>query len=201
MARSLKRYRETHPERMIVRTFLPAFIFVATLASTPSASARLGESEAQSEARYGAPVEGLIGADEKPLIPGAVERAYNFEGWRVRAAFVSGVTVRIQYVHLENNTPKKLTEAETKTLLEAEKGKYSWREERSKNAGIAGELEKAIKAGFSLNKWERTDHAKAELVLGIAMQFESRDADTIEKKLAKSPGAAKPAPKPAVPKF
>jgi hypothetical protein len=39
------------------------------------------------------------------------------------------------------------------------------------------------------------------LVLGIAMQFETRDADTIEKKLAKLPGAAKPAPKQVVPKF
>jgi hypothetical protein len=38
-------------------------------------------------------------------------------------------------------------------------------------------------------------------VLGIALQFETRDADTIEKKLAKLPAATKPAPKPAVPKF
>jgi len=186
---------------MIVRKSLPTFILIAISALPPTAWARLGETEAQSETRYGAPVEGLIGADEKPLMAGAVERAYNFEGWRVRAAFAGGTTVRIQYVHIENNAPKKLGEAEMKAVLEAEKGKYSWREERSKNAGLASELEKAIKAGFSLNKWERTDHAKAELVLGIAMQFETRDADTIEKKLAKLPGAAKPAPKPVVPKF
>jgi hypothetical protein len=186
---------------MSVRKCLSTFIVVAISMLAPAAWARLGETEAQSEARYGAPVEGLIGADEKPLLAGAVERAYNFEGWRVRAAFAAGTTIRIQYVHIENNAPKKLTEAETKVLLEAEKGKYSWHEERSKSAGIAGELERAIKAGFSLNKWERTDHAKAELVLGIAMQFETRDADTIEKKLAKMPGAAKPVSKPVVPKF
>ena len=145
-----------------------------------------------------------VGADEKPLLPGATERAYNFQSWRIRAAFAGGTTVRIQYVHIENNAPKKLSEAETKTLLDAEKGKYAWREERSKNVGIAAELEKAIKSGFSLNKWERTDHAKAELVVGVAMQFEARDADTIEKKLAKTAPALKPAgakPTPPPPKF
>lgn len=188
---------------MIARTLVAAI--VAAVSFSPlSALARLGETEAQSQARYGDPVEGLVGGDEKPLMPGAVERAYNFQGWRVRAAFAGGTTVRIQYVHIENSAPKKLSEAETKALLDAEKGKYAWREERSKNVGIAAELEKAIKSGFNLAKWERTDHAKAELVLGVAMQFETRDADTIEKKLAKiaptlKPGGGKPVPPP--PKF
>lgn len=185
--------------RTLAATFVAAAIFVPL-----SALARLGETEAQSQARYGEPVEGMIGGDEKPLLPGATERVYNFQGWRVRAAFVGGSTVRIQYVHIENSAPKKLSEAETKTLLEAERGKYAWREERSKNAGIAAEVEKAIKAGFSLNKWERTDHAKAELALGIAMQFEARDSDAIEKKLAKTAAVSKPAggnPPPPPPKF
>jgi hypothetical protein len=185
---------------MILRALLSSLFLVAG-PWIQSAQARLGETEAQSKARYGDPVEGMVGGDEKPLMAGAVERLYNFEGWRIRAAIVGGTTVRIQYVHIENNAPKKLSETEIKALLEAEQGKYSWREERSKNAGIAGELEKAIKAGFSLNKWERNDHARAELVVGIAMQFETRDADTIEKKLAKLPGAAKSQTKPAVPKF
>ena len=72
-----------------------ASLLLAALLARP-AHARLGETEAQSQARYGAPVDGLVGGDEKPLLPGAVEKAYNFEGWRVRAAFVGGVTVRIQ---------------------------------------------------------------------------------------------------------
>ena len=178
-------------------------ILLIILAARP-AHARLGETEAQSQARYGAPVDGLVGADEKPLLPGAVERAYNFESWRVRAAFVAGATVRIQYVHIENGAPKKFSEAEMNALREAEKGKFAWREERSKNTGIASEFEKAIKAGFSINKWERTDHAKAELVLGIALQFSTHDADEMEKKLAKAAGkgAAKATPPPPlVPKF
>ena len=88
-----------------------------------------------------------------------------------------------------------------KTILDAEKATFTWREERSKNTGLAGDLEKAFKAGFNLNKWERTDHARAELLLGIAMVFELRDAAAIEKKLAKSAPATPASQKPAVPKF
>ena len=189
---------------MKLSTLLHLSTFTLLVLAAPRAQARLGETEAQSQTRYGAPVDGMVGGDEKPLIAGAVERVYNFDGWRIRAAFVSGVTVRIQYVHIENSAPKKLSEPEMKTILEAEKGKFNWREERAKSAGIASDIEKAIKAGFSINKWERTDHATAELALGIAMQFSTRDADDIEKRLAKSagkPGAkATPAP-PVVPKF
>ena len=188
---------------MITTAFLriAPLLLVAFIACP--AQARLGETEAQAQVRYGAPVDGMVGADEKALLPGAVERVYNFEGWRVRSAFVGGVTVRIQYVHIENNAPKKLEEAQIKTLLEAEKGKFSWREARSKQAGYAQEFEKLLKAVASINKWERTDHAVAELVVGIAMQFSTRDADELEKKLAKTgpkqPAAATPGAK--VPKF
>ncbi len=185
-----------------LKTILRTTIATLLVATSSPAFARLGETEAQSQTRYGAPVEGMVGGDEKPLLPGAIERVYNFDGWRVRAAFVAGTTVRIQYVHVENGVPKKFSDAEMKALLEAEKGKFTWKEERSKNAGnFAGELEKAIKAGFAINKWERTDHAQAELKLGIAFQFETRDADAIEKKLAKQLPAAKPAATPSVPKF
>jgi hypothetical protein len=185
---------------MTPTALLRILVLLLVVSLARPALARLGETEAQSQARYGAPVDGLVGGDEKPLLAGAVERAYNFEGWRVRSAFVNGATVRIQYVHIENNAPKKLDEEQIKTLLEAEKGKFAWREEKSKNVGYAKELEKVVKAVANLNKWERTDHAKAELVVGIALQFETRDADEIEKRLAKTlpkqPAQATPAAKP-----
>ena len=182
---------------MTLRHLIPALI----LSVAVPAFARLGETEAQSQTRYGAPVEGLVGSDEKPLMAGAVERVYNFDSWRVRAAFVGGATVRIQYVHIENGAPQKFSDAEMQALFEAEKGKFKWREERPKSAGIAKDIEKAIKAGFGINKWERTDHAKAELVLGLAMQFETREAEALEKKLAKQLPAVKPGATPVVPKF
>ena len=66
----------------------------------PAAEARLGETEGQSQLRYGQSRDDLTGPNDKPLMPGAVEKAYEYQGWRVRAAFAGGACVRIEYVHL-----------------------------------------------------------------------------------------------------
>jgi hypothetical protein len=164
-----------------------------------AAFGRLGESEAQSNTRYGEPVEGLIGADEKPLIEGAKELAYHYEGWRVRASFVNGVTHRIQYVKVVGGKPVPLAEAELQTLLEAEKGTYKWREEKPRT-GFDG-LNK-LQQAFEGRIWERSDHADARFLLNIIMQFQSRDVEKLEKQLAKAAGPGKKAtPAPALPKF
>src|SRR5689334_6124954 len=112
---------------MSLRVFLPlcCSFFLLLLLAPSSLQARLGETEAQAQARYGAPAPDLIVATDKPLLPGAKEVAYNYQGWRVRAAYVANVTVRIEYAHLpENGVPKQITEAEVKAVLEAEKATF-----------------------------------------------------------------------------
>jgi hypothetical protein len=163
-----------------------------------SADARLGENEAQSKARYGEPNAGLIGPNDKPLIPGAAEFAYQFEGWRIRAAFVNGITHRIEYVKIpEGGQVKPLTEAELEAVLEAEKGKFRWREEKPKTGyKVLNDLKEA----FDGRRWERTDHADAVLKLNILLVVQSKDAEKLEKQLAKSSARATPAPA-SVPKF
>ena len=52
--------------------------------------ARLGETEVQSQARYGQAREDLTSATDKPLLPGSVEKCYEYQGWRVRVAFAGG---------------------------------------------------------------------------------------------------------------
>ena len=173
----------------------PLCILLATL----SAQARLGETEAQSQARYGAPQAELISQTDKPLMPGAKEVAYNFQGWRVRAAFVAGVTKKIEYVKFpENGVPKQLTEPEVLAVLEAEKATYKWKEDkpRTGNEGLD-----ALKTAFEGRKWERSDHATAKVLMNLRLVLETRDADDLEKKLAKTPvkGAATPAAN--LPKF
>jgi hypothetical protein len=178
---------------------LPLVLFI----TVPAAHARLGETEGQSQQRYGQPNAELIGPNDKPLMPGALEKAYRYQGWRVRAAFAGGVCVRTEYVHIpQDGAPQKITEAEMAAILDAEKGKFSWREEKAtKQPGAAGEIEKALKGAFNVRKWQRSDHATAELALGLVIQFESRDAQEIAKKLAKL-AKDKPAANTAkVPKF
>lgn len=180
---------------MILHRFLLTFAFYA---ATP-AWARLGEAEAQSQARYGAPTPELSAPNDKPLLPGAKEVIYNFSGYRVRAAFVNNVTVRIEYAHLpENGALKQLTDSEIKVILEAEKATYSWKEEKPKtgNKGLD-----ALQTFAEGRKWERNDHARATLKLNLLLELEARDADSIEKKLARQLIPAKPGATPIVPKF
>lgn len=181
-------------------------IFFLCLGVVPSiVHARLGETEGQSQQRYGQPREGLLGPADKELMPGSIEKAYEYQGWRVRAAFVNGTCVRIEYAHLpENNLPKQIAEQEISAILEAEKGKFSWKEEKAtKQTGPAGDLEKALKGAFGVRKWGRSDRATADLALGLVLKLHSRDADVLAKKLAKE-NAEKGKQPPAganVPKF
>ncbi len=179
------------------------------LIALPHAGARLGETEGQSQLRYGQARDDLAWPTDQPLMPGALERAYEYQGWRVRAAFAGGACVRIEYIHIPQDVlPQKIADAEIAAILDAEKAKFSWREEKAtKQPGAAGDIEKAIKGALNVRKWQRSDHAIAEMAMGIVIKIESRDAKDIERKLAKAakektaPGG-KPAPGAAqVPKF
>ena len=162
-----------------------------SLALATSAHARLGENEPQSKARYGEPVPEMIGGNEKPLMLGAKELAYNFQGWRVRAAFVGGTTHRIEYIKIENNQPKAMTEEELQAVLEAEAGKYKWREDKPRTGyDSLNKLATAVDG----RKWERSDHALASLKMNLVLTLDSKDADKHEKKAAKATPA--PATKP-----
>lgn len=158
--------------------------------------ARLGENEGQAKARYGEPVPELIGQNDKPLIPGAKELAYNFQGWRVRAAYLNGITHRIEYIKLpESGQPKPITEEELQAVLDAEAGRFKWREEKPRTGYESlNKLQTAVEG----RKWERTDHALASLKLNLVLTLESRDTEKLEKKAAKVPAKGTP---PGAPKF
>ncbi len=181
---------------------------LAAILCTVTAHARLLETEGQSQLRYGQPREDLAAPNDKPLMPGSVEKSYEYQGWRVRAAFVGGYCHRIEYAHLPvDGQLVQITDPEVAKILEAEKGSFSWKEEKSKTPLELKGLEKGLKQAFKINKWMRTDKAKAETALGLVLKIESRDAEDIEKKLAKlpkppaAPGAPAAAPKPVIPKF
>ncbi len=170
---------------------------VVFFALVTGAEARLGETEAQSATRYGQPATGLVGPTEKALMPGAEELVYNYQGWRVRAAFVNGAAVRIEYAKLPDaGGLKKLSEDEVKAILEAEKGTLTWREEKPRlgNAGL-----NALKTAVGGKVWERSDHATAKLVFELLLVLETREAEAVEKRLGK--GAEKGGGGAVTPKF
>lgn len=177
------------------------------LVSVSLAQARLGETEAESQKRYGQPRQDLSAPTDKPLLPGGVEKTYEYEGWRVRTAFAGGTCLVIEYAHLpQDGQLKQITDPEIAAILEAEKGKSRWKEEKVKAGAPYADLAKGIQGALKLRKWERTDGAIAEYALGLVLKISDRNADDWEKRLAREaakqpvkPGAPKPAPN--VPKF
>jgi hypothetical protein len=204
-----------------MKLFLSLALTFATLSS--SSFARLGETEGQSQARYGQPREDLLGPQDKPLLPGAIEKQYLYESFRVRAAFAEGKCVVIEYVHIpENGIPKQFSDAEVRAILAAESGLdpqklaavpkekqletqvRRWKEEKVKETGAAGDIAKGIKGAFNLHKWERPDGAIAEFALGLVLKVSDRSADDWAKKFARDAKKQSGQPGktvPVVPKF
>lgn len=160
--------------------------------------ARLGETEAQTQARYGAPTPELASPLDQPLLAGAKTVIYHFGEWRVRVAFLKDAAARLEYVHLaESNAPKAVTEPEIKAVLDAEKAGYVWREVTPRSG--YKELDALQAAGG--RRWERSDRALAQLRLGLLLVLQTRDVEAYEKKLSQAPAGAIPATTPATPKF
>ena len=181
-----------------MNTLLAVASLVALCAMQIPAMARLGENEAASQARYGVPVEGMVGGNEEPLAVGAKEVVYKFEGWRVRAAFLNGLTTRIQYAQIPDaGGLRKLTEADVQTVLEAEKDRYRWREEKPRTG--YKELN-ALKTAFDGRHWERSDHARAHFAAELVLTLETQEMAAYRKKAEKQQGKATPVPG-VVPKF
>ena len=193
-----------------------------TLACPTAARARIGETEGQSQVRYGAPREDLLGPQDKPLLTGSVEKQFLFEGFRVRAAFADGKCVVIEYAHVpDNGILQQFTDAEVKAILVAESGLDEqklagvpkekqaetalrrWREEKIKEQGAAGDIAKGIKGAFKLNKWQRADGAVAEYALGLVLKITDRTADDWARKYAREAKKqpVTPGKGPTVPKF
>ena len=179
---------------------LPFLATTAFLMSSLVSQARLGETEGQSQARYGQPREDLSAATDKPLLPGAPEKCYEYQGWRVRAAFAGGACQVIEYARIpENGIPKQIGEAEVTAILDAEKGKGRWKEEKIKAPAPYADIAKGIQGALKLHKWERTDGAIAEFALGLVLKISDRDADVWAKRLAKEAAKQQPKGQPAAP--
>jgi hypothetical protein len=187
--------------QMLRCAFKLPFLYALALltAFAPNCWARIGETEAQSQARYGASKPELIGASEQPLLAGAKEAAYESAGWRIRVAYANGVAIRMEYAKIPDASGlKKLTDEEVQTVLQAEKGTLSWREEKPRT-GFAGlnQLQTALEGRI----WERSDHAKARFKAGLILVVEARNAEDVEKKQAKQAGKGTPAPPGEKPNF
>jgi hypothetical protein len=170
-------------------------VVMAAWAGVVAGHARLGESEADAAKRYGPPQTNETTLAMPPLLPGAVEHAYFYEGWLVRAAYLEGRTEKISYQH---GTGRALAEAEVTTLLDAERGERTWkdaaRKERREKDPLTV-LTTAVRESVEGRVWERGDRARACLRPdGCVLVFESRKAQLQMQKAERSGKSPAPAP-------
>lgn len=100
-------------------------LIVATVFAVPEASARMGETLAQSDQRYGVkniiPYSSIFGLSG----PGVTNRAYLYQGWRIKTAFIQGRAAMLQYSKQHN---EKIQDDEALAILQAEASGGEWTE-------------------------------------------------------------------------
>lgn len=101
----------------------------ANILLTLAASARLNETEAQSLRRYGPPLKTAAALDRhSPVLKGAVNRTYDYKGWRIRVAFLKGKAVRLSYSkHSQPDSSPKMQPDEAAAVLKGESGGGTWK--------------------------------------------------------------------------
>jgi hypothetical protein len=87
---------------VIKRMRIALFCFALLTIAAGSAAARIGETASQCANRYGPPKDtpsSKILDRSSPLLEGAVHHVYEYQGWKIRAAFLQldGPAVRIDY--------------------------------------------------------------------------------------------------------
>lgn len=138
---------------------------VLVLSST-AAFARVGETTLQFVARYGPPKDtatSKINDKNFPLIEGAIHHTYEYQGWKVRAAFLQldGPAVRMDYSKLGSDIVIKDYELQAIVTAETPAGmtwtRMAYDNPDSPNKGAAKALESVVAVGQKM--WRRSDGA------------------------------------------
>ena len=155
-----------------------------------TAQARLGETPAQCQTRYGAPLADPTGAGAQvPLIPGAPHALFFHEGWVIRVAFLDGLVAAQSYCKVELDPGHgAILDEEFAAIRKAEAGGRKW--ERSsfeideirivQGNGPPTQIPPPYEKGGS---WNRADGATAFLLFGRrSVVVETREAAARRKK-------------------
>jgi hypothetical protein len=166
-------------------------------------NARIGETSLQFVDRYGAPKDtatSKIMDKMSPLVEGAIHHWYEYQGWRLRAAFLQldGPCVRIDYSKLGNNP--RIQDYELEAIAKANTpagtawARMTYDNPDSPNKGFAKAAEAFVAAGQTM--WKRSDGAilwsRSNLIvrleLPIAREYEAKlKADKEQKARASVP--------------
>ena len=194
MALELLPFRHMKAEPFILKAISVTALFV--IASAQQSSARLGETTIQCADRYGpAKTDQGTTSIEKmfPLLQGAIERTFVYNGWKIRAAFLEldGPAVRIQYQKLPGASPSPvIQDYEYSAILSGEAyvgmawQPVAFEYPNSPVQGVQKAIGNALISGVGAKAWQRSDGAIARLLPGgMILQLDLPAAFSYEQQL------------------
>jgi hypothetical protein len=147
-----------------------------------SADARIGETSIQFVDRYSAPKDtasSKIMDKSFPLLEGAVHHTYEYQGWKIRAAFLQldGPAVRMDYQKiLTTKVNPTIQDYELQAIMKANTpagmtwAPMAYDNPNSPNKGMAKALEPFVAVGQKM--WRRTDGAILWLRSNLIVRLE-----------------------------
>jgi hypothetical protein len=167
------------------------FALFFLLAVTATAEARIGETAIQFVDRYGAPKDTATSKmmdKNSPLLEGAIHHFYEYQGWKIRAAFLQldGPVVRMDYSKL--GTSPRIQDYELQAIMKANSpAGYVWKEIPYNNPDLQSKgLTKLVQSYFAgtlgEKMWQRSDgvilwlrsHLVVRLELPAAREYEAK---------------------------
>jgi hypothetical protein len=187
-----------------------SFLFLSiSLAIITSAEARIGETPIQFADRYGRPKDTNLTAivdKSSPLVERAVHHTYEYQGWRIRAAFLEldGPVVRMEFqktsaattsIVIREDELQAIAAANTPTGMTWKQVMYNNPDSPSK--GIGKLFEGFIMGAAGDKMWQRSDGAILWLRSNLIVRLELPAARQHEEalKIAKEQKARASVPK------
>jgi hypothetical protein len=160
--------------------------------SSGTVFARLGETEVQFADRYGAPKDNPASDKIFPLLEGAIQHRYEYEGWKIRAAFIEpdGRAVRMEYSKIiEPGVNATIQDYELQAIMNANTpAETTWKQiaynnPDSPNKGLSKLFESYIGNAIGEKMWQRSDGATLWLRSKMIFRLELSAAREYEAKL------------------
>jgi len=179
--------------RRLSSQFLSRILFVLSIAMVPTLDARIGETPIQFVDRYRAPKDtasSKILDKSLPLLEGAVHHTYEYQGWKIRAAFLQldSPAVRMDYQKIAmTGVNPTIQDYELQAIMTANTPVgMSWTPRAydnpdSPNKGLAKAVEAVVAVGQKM--WRRTDGAILWLRSNVTVQLELPTAREYEAQL------------------
>lgn len=179
---------------LLYRRWMRLFLLVVWCSVISAAQARIGETSLQFVDRYGGPKDTSftkISDKHFPLVEGAIHHTYEYQGWKIRAAFLQldGPTVRMDFQKLSGAASGlTIKDYELEAIANANTpAGMSWKQILYNNPdspnGPLGKLGEAYFANAMGQKmWQRTDgtilwlrsQLTVRLELPVARQHEAQ---------------------------